>query len=137
MVTSRSTSVIFSAPSGATVLGSEITAPPGCARGAGSSWNCSRSRPGSWPPGITCATAGSDAVSITTAAITRHPSGVIPQSPLSKTPQAADFASNLLSGAIAPIRHFNVCALLDTPDSVPPAKEPTTVSIKARTVPEW
>ena len=46
-------SVICSAPGGATVVGSEMTPPPGCARGASGSVNRSRSRPGCALGGIT------------------------------------------------------------------------------------
>jgi hypothetical protein len=81
--TARTTTLIFSAPLGAMVLGSEMTRPPGCASGARGGANRSRSRPGNSLAGTAIsATAACDDKSIATAASKRHnPWGDIPTPP--------------------------------------------------------
>src|SRR5215469_11131008 len=69
------TSLISAAPGGASMLGTEIAGPPGCASGTGGRSNRSRSRPG-WalggticaPGGTTCATAANETLTIAKAA---------------------------------------------------------------------
>src|SRR5215813_10557843 len=69
------TSVVSAAPGGASIPGTEMAGPPGCASGTGGRWNRSRSRPG-WslggticaPGGTTCATAADETLNIAKAA---------------------------------------------------------------------
>src|SRR5215471_13096558 len=71
----RMTSLVLAAPGGASMLGTEIAGPPGCASGTGGRSNRSRSRPG-WalggticaPGGTTCATAANETLTIAKAA---------------------------------------------------------------------
>src|SRR5215813_1055598 len=69
------TSLVFAAPGGASIPGTEMAGPPGCASGTGGRSNRSRSRPG-WslggticaPGGTTCATAANETLTIAKAA---------------------------------------------------------------------
>src|SRR5215813_3687141 len=69
------TSLVSAAPGGASMPGTEIAGPPGCANGTGGRSNRSRSRPG-WslggticaPGGTTCATAANETLTIAKAA---------------------------------------------------------------------
>src|SRR5215813_2551163 len=69
------TSLVSAAPGGASMLGTEMAGPPGCASGTGGRSNRSRSRPG-WalggticaPGGTTCATAANETLTIAKAA---------------------------------------------------------------------
>src|SRR5215472_1489734 len=69
------TSLVSAAPGGASMPGTEIAGPPGCANGTGGRSNRSRSRPG-WslggticaPGGTTCATAANETLTIAEAA---------------------------------------------------------------------
>src|SRR5262249_42362699 len=71
----RMTSLVSAAPGGASMPGTEIAGPPGCANGTGGRSNRSRSRPG-WslggticaPGGTTCATAANETLTIAKAA---------------------------------------------------------------------
>src|ERR1039458_5348415 len=75
------TSLILSAPGGATVLGSETAGPPGWACGAGGWVNRSRSRPGCALGGITCAIAAVETIAIASAAAMRPNPANIPRTP--------------------------------------------------------
>src|SRR5215471_183128 len=69
------TSLVSAAPGGASIPGTEMAGPPGCASGTGGRSNRSRSRPG-WslggticaPGGMTCATAANETLTIAKAA---------------------------------------------------------------------
>src|SRR6516225_8673278 len=69
------TSLVSAAPGGASIPGTEMAGPPGCASGTGGRSNRSRSRPG-WslggticaPGGTTCATAANETLTIAKAA---------------------------------------------------------------------
>src|SRR5262245_19128489 len=80
----RMTSVVSAAPGGASMPGTEMTGPPGCASGTGGRWNRSRSLPG-WslggticaPGGTTCATAANETLTIAkAAAMARTPASI-------------------------------------------------------------
>src|SRR5215813_8160735 len=82
----RMTNLVSAAPGGASMPGTEIAGPPGCASGTGGRSNRSRSRPG-WslggticaPGGTTCATAASETLTIPKAAATvRTPTSMPP-----------------------------------------------------------
>src|SRR6516165_310168 len=68
-------SLVSAAPGGASIPGTEMAGPPGCASGTGGRSNRSRSRPG-WalggticaPGGMTCATAANETLTIAKAA---------------------------------------------------------------------
>src|SRR5262245_28517627 len=74
------TSVVSAAPGGASMPGTEMAGPPGCANGTGGRSNRSRSRPG-WslggticaPGGTTCATAANETLTIAKAAAMARP----------------------------------------------------------------
>ena len=71
----RTTSMVSAAPGGASMPGTAMVGPPGCASGTGGRSKRSRSRPGwslggtIWAPGGTpCATAANDTLTIAKAA---------------------------------------------------------------------
>src|SRR6516225_1861890 len=80
------TSLVSAAPGGASIPGTEMAGPPGCASGTGGRSNRSRSRPG-WalggticaPGGTTCATAANETLTVAkAAAMARTPAGISP-----------------------------------------------------------
>src|SRR5262245_54104013 len=82
------TSLVSAAPGGASMPGTEIAGPPGCANGTGGRSNRSRSRPG-WslggticaPGGTTCATAANETLTIAKAAAMARTPASIPTDP--------------------------------------------------------
>src|SRR5438034_793268 len=115
----RMTSLVSAAPGGASIPGTEMAGPPGCANGAGRRSKRSRSRPG-WslggticaPGGTACATAANETLTIAKAAATaRTPASMPP------TPRRTDgnFALKRGSEAIAGARNFSRCFNKVTP----------------------
>src|SRR5262249_37140859 len=99
------TSLVSAAPGGASMPGTEIAGPPGCASGTGGRSNRSRSRPGCSlggticaPGGTTCATAANETLTIPKAAATARAPTSMPPAPL-RTEQ--NFMSGKDSEAIA------------------------------------
>src|SRR5437762_7138195 len=103
------TSLVSAAPGGASMPGTEIAGPPGCANGTGGRSNRSRSRPG-WslggticaPGGTTCATAANETLAIAKAAAMARALASMPPDPSTNGPQ--NFTSGEESEAIAGAR---------------------------------
>src|SRR5262245_18073871 len=90
----RMTSLVSAAPGGASMPGTEIAGPPGCANGTGGRSNRSRSRPG-WslggticaPGGTTGATAANETLTIAKAAAMARTPASMPPDPSKNRPE--------------------------------------------------